>query len=106
MIWLRRGLLALTSAVALAGCEQGVGDRCQVNADCKGTLVCNITTQRCAQRAGGQPVPDAMPADAMVPLEPDAMVEPPADAMDASDAMDAMDASDAMPDAMAADEPT
>lgn len=33
-------LLALGAALSLAGCGQGVGDRCQINSDCKNNLVC------------------------------------------------------------------
>ena len=47
---LRRLLIAfaLVSPLALAGCKQGVGDRCQVQTDCDDGLLCILA-------AGGTP---------------------------------------------------
>lgn len=39
-------VLALV-ALALAACEQGVGERCQVQSDCEDGLVCNKATNQC-----------------------------------------------------------
>lgn len=38
------GMVALLS---LAGCGQGVGERCQVNSDCADGLVCAAATKSC-----------------------------------------------------------
>jgi hypothetical protein len=34
--------------VVIAGCKQGKGDRCQVNADCASGLVCSAATMTCS----------------------------------------------------------
>ena len=67
-------LLLLFVMVVAAACKQGQGDRCVVNADCQGGLICNQAKNTCegANSAGGidATVPDGHPADAM----PDAKV--------------------------------
>jgi hypothetical protein len=37
-------------AVLIAGCKQGKGDRCQVNADCSDNLVCSTATGTCTSQ--------------------------------------------------------
>jgi hypothetical protein len=43
------GLIAL---VGLAGCKQGVGDRCQVNSDCEDDLICVLPVGGTPQSGG------------------------------------------------------
>lgn len=62
--------------VALAGCKQGKGERCQVTADCAGNLICSSSTGTCTgtgtqnedaevpQMDGGVDAPRDAPADA------------------------------------------
>jgi len=38
--------LGLAALLGLAGCEQDIGERCQVNTDCS-TNVCNTSTKTC-----------------------------------------------------------
>ena len=48
--------------VAIAGCKQGLGDRCQVNDDCSSPLVCNQAKMQCQNTTTGgidATVPDA-----------------------------------------------
>jgi hypothetical protein len=62
----------------VAGCKQGLGDRCQVQADCESPLVCNTATQECAQTTGGgidATVPDGpKPIDGLIDAPLDAAV--------------------------------
>jgi hypothetical protein len=37
---------------ALAGCKQGVGDRCQVNSDCEDDLICVLPVGGTPQSGG------------------------------------------------------
>jgi hypothetical protein len=49
-------------AVALAGCKQGLGDRCQINDDCASPYVCNQAKMECQNTTTGgidATVPDA-----------------------------------------------
>jgi hypothetical protein len=80
------GLLcaAFVAALALAGCKQGEGDVCQVNADCKSGLICNAGTMQCQPAAGpdAAPAPDAGPTpdapvavDAAIDAAPDAAID-------------------------------
>ena len=55
---MRRSLLLFVAAVALAtlgfafsACDQGEGERCQVQADCEDGLVCNKATNQCQSQA-------------------------------------------------------
>ncbi|HRC58514.1 MAG: hypothetical protein IPI49_27460 [Myxococcales bacterium] len=56
---MRRSLvLFVTTVVSLAAlglafsaCDQGVGERCQVQSDCEDGLVCNKATGQCQNRA-------------------------------------------------------
>ncbi len=48
--------------VALAGCKQGLGDRCQINDDCSSPYVCNQAKMECQNTTTGgidATVPDA-----------------------------------------------
>jgi hypothetical protein len=60
---------ALATAIVLlalsAGCSQGKGGVCQVNADCDDGLTCNAGTQRCQER--GSVTVDAGAPDAHTP---------------------------------------
>lgn len=51
------------ACLLIAGCKQGLGDRCQVQADCESGLQCNAATGTCQ---GGQ----GSPIDANVPDGP------------------------------------
>ena len=71
--------LVIAIAIAAAGCKQGQGDRCQVDADCQDGLVCNQAKNTCesSSSAGGidANVPDGPRTDAgMVDAPPDAKV--------------------------------
>ncbi|MBA2542726.1 MAG: hypothetical protein H0V17_23985 [Deltaproteobacteria bacterium] len=74
-------LLALLSAGVFAACKQDEGERCQVNADCEDSLICNQGTNppSCQATVGGG-------IDATVP---DADPDGPVDSNDAPDANDA-----------------
>ncbi len=43
----------LIASLLIAGCKQGKGDRCQVQADCQDGLVCNQATNTCQETTGG-----------------------------------------------------
>ena len=69
----RFALVAIVTVCAFAGCKQGKGDRCQVEADCSDGLVCNIATNTCQDTSGtgiDATVPDA-PRDAAVDMAAD-----------------------------------
>ena len=56
---------------AAAGCRQGLGERCQTKDDCTPPLICNMATQTCADKAGGD-IDAQLPIDAGIDA-PDAM---------------------------------
>lgn len=73
----------------LVACKQGEGESCQIDSDCRGSLVCSRNLRVCVADPGGETDAavtgiDAAPADAW-PIDggpdpmPDAM--PPPDAM-------------------------
>lgn len=62
--------LALTT-LGVTGCRQGLGQRCQTKDDCSPPLVCNMATQTCADKAGGD-IDAQLPIDAGIDA-PDAM---------------------------------
>jgi hypothetical protein len=67
--------------LALGSCLQGLGERCQINSDCKSGLVCSAATGLCTNQTNSgidALVPDAAPIDA-----------PPADAPKDATKMDA-----------------
>ena len=49
-------LAPLATSVGIAGCKQGVNDRCQVDSDCDDTLKC-ILPPGSTPQAGGQCMP-------------------------------------------------
>ncbi len=82
---------AMTAVVSLLGaCKQGEGESCQIDSDCKGSLVCSRNLHICVVDPGGGEIDaggaevDAGPADAWpidsLPPPPDGPPEPP-DAM-------------------------
>ena len=82
----------LFSSAVLVGCGQSVGEKCQIDSDCKSGLVCNTGTGLCQptnQDAPSIPGPDANvdagPIDAPGPDAKPADARPidamPADAM-------------------------
>jgi hypothetical protein len=73
--------LVTAGVLALAGCKQGEGERCQIDDDCASGLVCNQATQLCARpgSSGGidaEPPIDAADVDAAI----DAPIDAPEDA--------------------------
>jgi hypothetical protein len=60
-------------AIVVAGCKQGVGDRCQINADCADGLICNQAKNTCQSQAGVGGIDAAVP-DAPKDAPPDAKV--------------------------------
>ena len=79
----RRKWIALVAAVvaaaAFVACKQGKGDRCQINSDCSGGLVCSPATQTCVVvgatdeiDAGVPDAPHDAPHDAAVDAHRDA----------------------------------
>ncbi len=66
-----RRLLSLTTAIVLtaplvfvAGCKQGVGDRCQVQSDCDDGLICVLPAGGTPQAGGTCQAPSSgAPAD-------------------------------------------
>jgi len=72
-------VVVLAILVVVSACGQGEGQRCQVEADCSGDLVCNRATGTCQSRTSGidgSIAPDARvdagPVDAAVDASPDA----------------------------------
>jgi hypothetical protein len=65
-----RSFLHITACLlvlALAGCKQGLNQRCSVNNDCNSGLVCSAATGTCVSDTGSgvdAPTPDAQPIDA------------------------------------------
>lgn len=78
------------SFVSLTACKSGLGERCQVNADCGDGLVCAPSTDTCAESAENgmdagidapQDGPDGdAPADAAPDAPTDADTDAPPDA--------------------------
>ena len=55
-------LAAVAVALCVMSCKQGIGERCQVESDCSGGLVCNQATGTCQSSlsgADGNITPDA-----------------------------------------------
>jgi hypothetical protein len=57
-------LVVATISLAVAGCKQGLGQRCQVQSDCADNLVCNEGTQECSTGTGSG-LDAGLPVDAM-----------------------------------------
>lgn len=90
-------VIALSSALGLAGCKQGAGDRCELDTDCEDGLLCDGITMTCQQPGQGGQVPDAGPT-------PDALVLVDGPAQDgAGDAAGDIMPSDAAGDTMPSD---
>ena len=71
-------VIAIVVLASVVGCKQGEGGRCQVNADCKEPLTCNIATQLCQ---GNSAIPfDADTIDASPDAPTDAAGDAPHDA--------------------------
>ena len=77
-------LFLFSSVIFLAGCKQGLAERCQITDDCQSGLVCSPSDHTCRE-----PVVDAFSADAGVDAsEPDAAIDaaqPDANVADAAD---------------------
>ena len=43
----------LLAALAVTGCKQGRGDRCQIDQDCQSGLVCSAATGTCTDLTTG-----------------------------------------------------
>jgi hypothetical protein len=50
-------------ALLLAGCKQGVGDRCNVDADCEDGLICSRPPGGTAQSGGVCQMPGSLSTD-------------------------------------------
>lgn len=68
----------VTTALYLAGCKQGLGERCQVAADCSDGLVCAQATQTCQETTGGG-IDATTPIDAAPDSNIDADIDAPID---------------------------
>ncbi|HXU74872.1 MAG TPA: hypothetical protein VN947_36505 [Polyangia bacterium] len=71
-------LVRLTAVVALlaplclvAGCKQGVGDRCQVQTDCDDGLLCVLNAGATPQAGGTCQMPNTTGADMASPVSTD-----------------------------------
>jgi hypothetical protein len=84
--------LPLLSLGLAPGCGQGEGDRCEIDDDCKGELVCDLSQGRadgvCRTQGGPRPLdasvdrtptPDTAAADRTPDLAPDASTDRAAD---------------------------
>jgi hypothetical protein len=74
-----RFVALFVAVVALAGCKQSKGDRCQITADCQSPLVCSQATGTCTDMTTGG-------IDATLPI--DAPLDAPRDAPRDSSTMD------------------
>jgi hypothetical protein len=70
------------SGAIMSGCGQSIGEKCQIDSDCKSDLVCNTGTGLCQAKNQGDAAvvgaPDAhpdAPIDANVDAKVDAMVD-------------------------------
>lgn len=62
-------VVAALSLGTFAACKQGQGERCQIDEDCAGGLVCNKAKNTCQSTTGGDldaGLIDAVPEDAPV----------------------------------------
>jgi hypothetical protein len=58
-------------SVSMIGCKQGVGERCQVNADCAEGVCSSSEPKVCVTQAGGnEDIDAAPPIDAAVAVGP------------------------------------
>jgi len=56
--------------LALVGCKQGKGERCQITDDCQAPLICSTATSTCTDKTTGGI--DAMLPDAKIDAQTDA----------------------------------
>ena len=64
-------LFALAAPLSLAaGCQQGVGDRCQVQSDCQDGLICVLQAGATPQSGGTCEQPTSTGADIAMPATP------------------------------------
>jgi hypothetical protein len=72
MRWLRPlvAVSLLTSPLALAGCKQGLNDRCQVQSDCDDGLLCVLPAGGTPQAGGTCQMPGGG-VDMTAPSQPD-----------------------------------
>jgi hypothetical protein len=78
---MNKTLIAIALSFLLAGCLQGLGERCQVNADCASNLCSGSDPKVCVTSGDNN---DQSPIDAEVPID--------APIIDAADAPVAVDA--------------
>jgi hypothetical protein len=76
-------IVGLVSVAAVGGCQQGVGQRCEITSDCEDGLTCNASTHKCqsgtSSNDAGVGSPDApLDAEAVDAVSVDAT--PPVDA--------------------------
>lgn len=74
-----RLFVLFVSALAFAGCKQGIGERCQIDSDCATGLVCSAATERCVDpkmsTVFDAPLPVDAPDDAAVDAATDAATD-------------------------------
>jgi hypothetical protein len=61
--------LLLASLLSFAGCKQGEGDRCQVQADCDDNLICVLPAGGTPQSGGTCQLPGSLNADLASPTD-------------------------------------
>ncbi len=66
-------LIAMLLFVSVAGCKQGLDQRCQVTADCEKPLICNQAKMVCSENGGDS----SGDIDAEPPVLIDAAVDAP-----------------------------
>ncbi len=71
--------MLIAVVIGIAGCKEGVGQRCQIDSDCESGLVCSAGTSKCVS-------PEMVGLDASVPDAPrDAPPDAPKDASTPAD---------------------
>jgi hypothetical protein len=68
--------VGLVAAPLLAGCKQGVGERCQVQSDCNDGLLCVLPAGATPQSGGTCQESQGATLDMATPVETDASVPP------------------------------
>jgi len=77
-------VFAAAVAAGMTSCKQGDGDRCQVQSDCSGGLICNQATGTCQSTTSG--ADGNISPDARVDGGPDAAADAAVDADTTPDA--------------------
>ena len=67
--------LVLASLLSLAGCKQGEGDRCQVQADCDDAFICVLPAGGTPQSGGTCQRPGSTQVDLSMPEQTDGSVD-------------------------------